>query len=122
MVGSSLQTFFQTLVDVIANLKTVVFSSFLFVLFVFYFVNHDDYFIDIIKKISPLSEEESTIVLESINSNIVKTLYYLISFGIVNFLTTTVTFYIVEFEIVFIFGFLSFFLSILPVISTWIIW
>lgn len=107
VLGSSLQTFFQTLVDLISNLKVLVFSSFLFILFVFYFVKHDEFFVETAKKVSPLTEEESTVIIESIDTNIIKTLYYLVSFGVINFLITILSFYIVDFEIVFIFGMFS---------------
>jgi len=79
--GYTLQTFFQTLMDLIHNLKEFVFSSFIFTLFVFYFVKNDSFIIETAMKISPLSED-----------------------GLCNFMVTTSTFYFAGFEIIFIFG------------------
>ncbi|KAL9649734.1 hypothetical protein ABK040_009549 [Willaertia magna] len=120
--GNTLQSLFEITLNLIYNLKNFIVSFFIYILFVFYFVKNDEYFIEKVKDFSPFTKEESEMILKKMDLNILGTFNYALLFAFCNFLMTSFSFYFVGFEVIFIFGFISAFLSIVPVISNWIIW
>jgi hypothetical protein len=79
-------------------------------------------FIDILSQMSPLSERESQDIMESLNSKIIGTFKYAIVLAFCRFVAALISFWYAEFQVIWIPAFLSGLLSIIPVLSSWIVW
>ena len=75
-----------------------------------------------LKNLSPLGSKETEAVVTSIYENVIKTFSYALLLAIVKFLITLVSFWFAEFEVIWVFAFVSGFLTIIPILSSWIIW
>jgi len=73
-------------------------------------------------QLSPFSEEDNEKLYSSIKRSVSRIFVCSFAIGIVHMVTTYLAFYICELEFRLLLAFLSGFLAILPVISTWIIW
>ncbi|KAL0478922.1 hypothetical protein AKO1_007835 [Acrasis kona] len=99
-----------------------MFSLLMFLMFLYYFVRYDQYFADLLKQYSPLTHSESEKIFASVTSKVVNTFNYACSLALCKFVVTWLTFYYSEFQIVYVFSFMSGFLSIVPIISSWVVW
>ena len=75
-----------------------------------------------LSQLSPLSPTESQDIMDSLNGKIVRTFQYAIVLAFFRFITTLLSFWFVDFQVIWIFAFLSGFLSVIPVLSSWVIW
>jgi predicted PurR-regulated permease PerM len=69
-----------------------------------------------------LGRQESEAVVKSVYENVIKTFSYALLLAIVKFLITLISFWFAEFEVIWVFAFVSGFLTIIPILSSWIIW
>eukprot|EP01080_Neovahlkampfia_damariscottae_P010259 gene10259-2678_t len=120
--GSGLTNFFKTSLDVINRIGDFLFSFIIFMTFLFYFIQFEDVLSKELKNLSPLGSKETEAVVTSIYENVIKTFSYALLLAIVKFLITLVSFWIADFEVIWVFAFVSGFLTIIPILSSWIIW
>lgn len=120
--GSTISSFFQTGLNTLNFISELLSSIFIYFMFLFYFVKNGDFFQATFSRISPLSEQENTELLTSMNNGVVKTFQYAILVAFCRFAVTFVSFSLVGFKILWVFAFLSAFLSLIPVLSSWVVW
>ncbi len=120
--GTGLTTFFKTTLDVINGLGDIMFSLLMFLMFLYYFIRYDGYFSKQLRSYSPLTKTETKKIANSVASKVVNTFYYAMVLAACRFMTTWMTFYYSQFKIIWVFSFISGFLSIIPIISSWVVW
>jgi predicted PurR-regulated permease PerM len=120
--GSGLTNFFKTTLDMINSLGDIMFSLLLFLMFLYYFIRYDSYLAKQLRSYSPLTKSETKKISNSVASKVVNTIYYAMVLAACRFITTWITFYYSQFKIIWVFSFISGFLSIIPLISSWVVW
>jgi predicted PurR-regulated permease PerM len=122
IIGFTMTNFFKSTFDFLSSVGDFFFALFLFVSLLYYFVKYENEIENQLSDLSPLTELESAKMMQRLNERVVMTFYYAALLSMVRFMVTLFSFWFVSFEILWIFAFLSGFLAIVPVLSSWLIW
>lgn len=120
--GMGVTNFFKTTFEMINSLGDVMFSVLMFLMFLYYFIRYDEYCANLLRQYSPLTDHESEKIFNSVASKIENTFNYAMALAFCRFVITWISFWYANFKIIWVFSFLSGFLSIIPVLSSWIVW
>lgn len=122
LIGMGFTNFFKSTYDFISSVGEFFFSMFLFISLLYYFVKYESDIESELADLSPLTPGESKRLIGKLNERVVMTFYYAGLLAFVRFTVTLISFWMVQIEVLWIFAFLSGFLAIVPVFSSWLIW
>eukprot|EP00698_Gefionella_okellyi_P026097 TRINITY_DN984_c0_g1_i2.p1 TRINITY_DN984_c0_g1~~TRINITY_DN984_c0_g1_i2.p1 ORF type:complete len:459 (+),score=57.65 TRINITY_DN984_c0_g1_i2:53-1429(+) len=120
--GDNLRQLFKASVDFASGLTDFAFSSFLFISTLFYFVKYDSVLGAELLAMSPLERDDSDWMYRMIYDKIVSAFGLVIGMALLNFVVTIFSFWYIGSEVIWVFGFVSGFLAVIPIFSSWLVW
>jgi hypothetical protein len=121
-IGDKLIGGLKGILDVVGSVGDILFSGFIFVSALYYFVKNDRAIAAELRALSPLDAAENVQILSLLHEKVLKTFILSILLAISRFLIALGCFSYAGFEVIWVFSFASGFLAIVPILSSWLIW
>lgn len=121
-IGDKLIGGLKGIVDVVGSVGDLLFSGFIFVSALYYFVKNDRAIAAELRALSPLDAAENGMILTLLHEKVLKTFILSVLLAISRFLIALGCFSYAGFEVIWVFSFASGFLAIVPILSSWLIW
>lgn len=122
MIGNNVSVFFGSSMSILTNLSNIVVSFIIFSTTLFYIIFYKTLILEFISELSPFNNEEQTKIFDSFKISISKIILCSLIIGVTQFWTTWFSFWVTGLQLKYIFSAIASFLSIVPILSTWIIW
>lgn len=119
---NNITIFFTTSLNILTNIKDLVFNCIIFFLCLFYFVLYKERLWREIVDISPFTEREHVKLSQSLKSSVSRIFVCSLIIGAIHFWTTFLSFTFLGLELKYICAVISAFLAIVPVLSSWVLW
>jgi predicted PurR-regulated permease PerM len=119
---NNITIFFTTSLNILTNIKDLVFNCIIFFLCLFYFVLYKERLWKEIVDISPFTEREHVKLSQSLKSSVSRIFVCSLIIGTIHFWTTFLSFTLLGLELKCICAVISAFLAIVPVLSSWVLW
>jgi predicted PurR-regulated permease PerM len=121
-IGDKLIGGLKGIVDVVGSVGDLLFSGFIFISALYYFVKNDRAIAAELRALSPLDAAENGQILTLLHEKVLKTFILSVLLAMSRFLIALGCFSYAGFEVIWVFSFASGFLAIVPILSSWLIW
>jgi hypothetical protein len=121
-IGDKLVGGLKGILDVVGSVGDLLFSGFIFVSALYYFVKNDRAIAAELRALSPLDAAENVQILAQLHDKVLKTFILSVLLAISRFLIALGCFSYAGFDVIWVFSFASGFLAIVPILSSWLIW
>eukprot|EP00742_Colponemidia_sp_Colp-10_P013614 GILJ01015389.1.p1 GENE.GILJ01015389.1~~GILJ01015389.1.p1 ORF type:complete len:631 (+),score=61.89 GILJ01015389.1:66-1895(+) len=121
-LGNHLSVIFGGAFNIMSNLSTLMFSLVTFITCLFYFLQMDDASRSEFSELSPFTPEDNKELISTLKQSIYRIFACSLSVGVLHCAVTYLAFVLCGFDMVLILSFISGFLAMLPLLSSWIVW